>query len=153
MMDNEILQSLIGHFVVLKDKINGVKEELKTEIIAGQEELRMDVSAVTFGQEQLKTDIGAVTAGQEQLKADISAFETKINAGQEELRQGIKAFQERIRNIEAGQAAFEERVTRTVDARLKNVSSMVVQQSRNLRDALSRNIEAPDKTLRRSWRP
>jgi hypothetical protein len=35
MMGNEILQSLVE----LKDKINGVKEELKTEINAGQEEL------------------------------------------------------------------------------------------------------------------
>jgi hypothetical protein len=46
------------------------------------------------------------------------------NAGQEELRQEINAFHERIRNIEAGQAEFEERATR------------------NLREDLSRNIEA-----------
>jgi hypothetical protein len=55
------------------------------------------------------------------VKGNISALETKINAGQEELIQEISAFQERIK---AGQAEFEERVTR------------------NLREDLSRNIEA-----------
>jgi FtsZ-binding cell division protein ZapB len=73
------------------------------------------------------------------VKGNISALETKINAGKEELRQEISAFQERIR---AGQAEFEERVTCTVDTRLKNVSSMVKQQTRNLREDISRNIEA-----------
>jgi hypothetical protein len=34
MMDNEILQSLVRHFGALTDKINGAKEELKTEINA-----------------------------------------------------------------------------------------------------------------------
>jgi hypothetical protein len=58
------------------------------------------------------------------------------------LRQEIKTFQERIRNIEAGQAAFEEMVTCTVDTQLSNMSSMVDQQTRNLREDLSRNIEA-----------
>jgi predicted transcriptional regulator len=71
----------------------------------------------------------------------MSALETRINAGQEELRQEINAFQERIRNIEDGQAAFEERVTCTVDTQLRNMS-MVEQQTRNLREDLSRNIEA-----------
>jgi predicted nuclease with TOPRIM domain len=55
---------------------------------------------------------------------NICALETKINAGQEELRQEINAFQERIKNIEAGQAEFEEMVTHT------------------LREDLNRNIEA-----------
>jgi hypothetical protein len=32
MMDNETFQKIIGHFVELKDKIDGVKEELKTEL-------------------------------------------------------------------------------------------------------------------------
>jgi ribosomal protein L34E len=54
----------------------------------------------------------------------ISALETKINTGQEELRREISVFQERIKNMEAGQAEFEERVTR------------------NLREDLSRNIKA-----------
>jgi DNA repair exonuclease SbcCD ATPase subunit len=48
-------------------------------------------------------------------------LETKKNAGQEELRQEIRTFQERL---EARQAEFEERVMR------------------NLREDLSRNIEA-----------
>jgi hypothetical protein len=38
-MDNETLQVFIGHFVELKDKINAVS--------AGQEELKMEISAVT----------------------------------------------------------------------------------------------------------
>jgi hypothetical protein len=54
-----------------------------------------------------------------------SALESKINAGQVELRQEIKAFQERIRNVEDGQSAFEERVTGTVDTQLRVMSSMV----------------------------
>jgi hypothetical protein len=76
------------------------------------------------------------------VKGDISAKEIKINAGQEELRREISVFQERIRNIETGQAAFEERVTCTVDIQLRNMSSMVKQQTCNLREDLSRNIEA-----------
>jgi hypothetical protein len=55
------------------------------------------------------------------------------------LRQEIRAFQERIK---AGKAEFEERVTCNVDTQLKNVSSKVEQQTRNLREDLSRNIEA-----------
>jgi chromosome segregation ATPase len=141
MMDNEILQSLIGHFVELKDKINSLKTDISA-VTAGQEklktELKTDVSAVTAGQEELKTDINAVTAGQKELKTElktnksavtagqeefensisavkcgISALETKINACQEKLRQEISAFQERI---EAGQAEFEKRVTRNIEA-------------------------------------
>jgi Trp operon repressor len=63
MMDNETFQKRIGHFVELRDKINGVKEELKTE-------LKTDISTVTAGQEKLKTEINA---GQEGLKSEISA--------------------------------------------------------------------------------
>jgi hypothetical protein len=55
------------------------------------------------------------------------------------LRQEISDFQERIR---AGQAEFEERVTCTVDTRLEDVSSMVEQQTCNLREDPSKNIEA-----------
>jgi hypothetical protein len=91
-------------------------------------------------------------------------LETKINAGQEELRQEINAFQERIKNIEAGQAEFEERMTHTlredlsrnmeagqaefeqrvtcaVDARLKNVLSMV-EVTRQDVEATRRDLEA-----------
>jgi uncharacterized protein YhaN len=50
-------------------------------------------------------------------------LETKINAGQEELRQEINAFQERIRNIEAGQAEFEERVTRNLEDLSRNIEA------------------------------
>jgi hypothetical protein len=60
------------------------------------------------------------------VRGNISALETKINTGQEELRQVISDFQERIR---AGQAEFEESVTR------------------NLREDLSRNIEATRQDL------
>jgi hypothetical protein len=106
MMEDEKLQLLIGLF-----------RELKT----GQEELKTDINGV-------KTDIRAVTAGQEELKNDIenciSAVKGEISAVKTEFRQEISVFQERIRNIEAGQAEFEERVTR------------------NLREDLSRNIEA-----------
>jgi polyhydroxyalkanoate synthesis regulator phasin len=91
-------------------------------------------------------------------------LETKINAGQEELRQEINAFQEMIKNIEADQAEFEERVTHTlredlsrsieagqtefeekvtcaVDARLKNVLSMV-EVTRQDVEATRRDLEA-----------
>jgi hypothetical protein len=99
----------------------------------------MDIRAVAIGQDDLKTelknDISAVTD-------EISALETKINAGHEEFRRETSDFQERIRNIETGQAAFEERVTYTVDTQLRDMSSMVEQQTRNLREDLSRNIEA-----------
>jgi chromosome segregation ATPase len=55
------------------------------------------------------------------------------------LRHEISAFQDRIK---AGQAEFKERVTCTVDTHFKNVSSMVEQQTRNLREDLNRNMEA-----------
>jgi hypothetical protein len=55
------------------------------------------------------------------VKDNISALETKINAGQGELRQEINAFQDRIRNIEAGQAQFEERVTRKLREDLNRI--------------------------------
>jgi gas vesicle protein len=176
MMDNEILQSFIWHFVELKDKINSVKTDISA-VTAGQEELKTelktDISAVTAGQEELKTDISAVTAGQEGLKSEISAVKNdiensisavkgEISAIKNELGQEISAFQERIRagqaefeervtrnlredlsrNIEVSQAEFEERVTCTVDTQLKNMSSVVEQQTRNLREDLSRKIEA-----------
>jgi hypothetical protein len=66
-------------------------------------------------------------------------LETKINAGQEELIQEISVFQERVR---ADQAEFEEKVACTVNTRLEDVSSMVEQQTHNLREDLRRNIEA-----------
>jgi hypothetical protein len=58
------------------------------------------------------------------------------------MKTGNQGLSERIRNIEAGQAEFEERVTCTVDTQLRDMSSMVEQQTRNLREDLSRNIEA-----------
>jgi hypothetical protein len=70
------------------------------------------------------------------------ALETKINARHEELRQEINVFQERITSNEVGRAEFEERVTYAVEARLEDVSSMVEQQTRILREDLSRNIES-----------
>jgi hypothetical protein len=95
------------------------------------------------------------------VKDEVSALETKINAGQEELRQEISVFQERVRsdqaefeervtrtlredlsrNIEAGQDEFEGRVTCAVDARLKNVLS-VVEATRQDVDATRRDLEA-----------
>jgi hypothetical protein len=145
MMD-ATLHLMIEQLKEMKSAVNAGQEELKTEmnaVNAGQEELKTEMNAVNAGQEELKTEMNAVSAGQEELKNDrkseISALETKINAGQEELRQEISAFQERIK---AGQAEFEERVTCTVNTQLKNVSSMVEQQARNLRADLSRNIEA-----------
>jgi DNA repair exonuclease SbcCD ATPase subunit len=138
MMDNETLHVLIGHLRELK----AGQEELKAEMNAGQEELSTEMNAVYAGQRDLKAEMNAVYAGQEELKTYISALETKTNAGQEELKQEINAFQQRIRNIEVGQAEFEERVTCTVDTQLKNMSSMVEQQTRNLREDLSRKIEA-----------
>jgi phage host-nuclease inhibitor protein Gam len=109
----------------------------------------MDIRAVANGQDhlkaELKNDISAVTdeisALETDVKGDISALETKINAGHEELRREISVFQERIRNIETGQAEFEERVKCTVDTQLRNMY-MVEQQTRNLREGLGRNNEA-----------
>jgi hypothetical protein len=127
MMEDETRQLLIGLFRELKKYLNDVK---------------MDISAVTAGQEELKNNIeNSISAVKDEISAvkndiensigavrgNISALETKINADQEELRQEISDFQERIR---AGQADFEERLTCTVDTQLKNVSSMVEQQTR-----------------------
>jgi hypothetical protein len=120
-MEDEKLQLLIGLFGELKKDINDVKADVKD-----------DIRAVAIGQVDLKTE----------LKNDIIDVKDEINTGQEELRQEFKAFQERIRNIEASQAAFEERVTCTVDAQLRDMSSVVEQQTRNLREDLSRKIEA-----------
>jgi gas vesicle protein len=114
MMEDEKLQLIIGLFGELIKDINDVKTELKNDI---------------------ENSISAV-------KEKVSALETKINAGQEEFRREISDPQERIRNIETRQAEFEERVTCTVDTRLEDVSSMVEQQTRNLHEDLSRNIEA-----------
>jgi chromosome segregation ATPase len=139
MMDNETLQVLIGHFVELKDKINAVnagQEELKTDING----VKADISAVTAGQEELKNDMKSeISAIKNDIENSISAVKGEISAVKNELGQEISAFQEIIK---AGQAEFQERVTCTVDTQLKNVSSMVEQQTRNLREDLSRNIEA-----------
>jgi hypothetical protein len=57
MMDNETLQKRIGHFVELKNQIDGVT--------AGQEELKND----------MKADISALETN---VKGDISALETNV---------------------------------------------------------------------------
>jgi hypothetical protein len=88
MMEDEKLQLLTELFGELKTGQEGLKNDMKSEM-----------SAVMNGIENSISD-------------NISALETKINAGQEELRQEINVFQERIKDIEAGQAEFEERVTR-----------------------------------------
>jgi uncharacterized protein YqgV (UPF0045/DUF77 family) len=122
MMDNETLQTLIRHFVELKCAVNTGHSEVKSEIsaVTAGQELKNDVkSAISALETNVKGDISALETN---VEGDISALETKINAGHEELRQEISVFQERIRNIETGQAEFEERVTR------------------NLREDLSRNI-------------
>jgi hypothetical protein len=74
-------------------------------------------------------------------------LETKINAGQEELRQEINAFRERIKNIEAGQTEFEERVTHTLREDLgRNIEASQAEfeerVTHTLREDLGRNIEA-----------
>jgi uncharacterized phage infection (PIP) family protein YhgE len=66
MMDNETLQKLIGHFVELKNKIDGVT--------AGQEELKNDMKS---GQEELKNDM---KSGQEELKTAINDFKTELKS-------------------------------------------------------------------------
>jgi uncharacterized protein YfcZ (UPF0381/DUF406 family) len=120
-----------------------VKEELKTEINAGQEELKTEIRA---GQEGLKSEISAVKNDIENsiidVKDNISALETKINAGQEELRQEINAFQERIRNVEAGQAEFEERVTRNHEDLSRNIEA-----TRQDFEATRRDLEATQRDL------
>jgi gas vesicle protein len=138
----------------MEDETRQLLNRLFSELKTGQDELKMEMNAVYDGQEELKNDIeNSISAVKDEISAvkndiensisdNIIALETKINAGQEELREEINAFQERIRNIEAGQAAFEERVTCTVDTQLRDMSSMVEQQTRNLREDLSRNIEA-----------
>jgi predicted nuclease with TOPRIM domain len=73
----------------------------------------------------VKNDISSVKdVIENSINGNMSALETRINARHEELRQEINDFQERVKNIEDGQAEFEETVTR------------------NLREDLSRNIEA-----------
>jgi polyhydroxyalkanoate synthesis regulator phasin len=135
-MMEEILQELIGHCVELRDKIDGV--------IAGQKERKnyiknSSISAVrgntSASETNVKYDISAE-------KNDISAVKGEVSAVKNELRREISDFQGRIRNIEAGQAAFEERVTCTVDTQLGDMSSVVEQQTRNLREDLNRDIEA-----------
>jgi hypothetical protein len=116
----------------LKNAVNAGQEELKTDINDVKTELKMDISTVSAGQEELRNDMNDVND-------NISALETMINAGHEEFTREISDFQERIR---AGQDKFEERVTRTINTRLEDVSSMVEQQTRILREELSRNIEA-----------
>jgi chromosome segregation ATPase len=153
-MDNETFQKLIGHFVELKDKIDNVKSDLKTNI----NDVKTDIRAVAIGQvdlkTQLKNDISAVTEEIIAVKNDISdvkdnisALETNINAGQEELRREISDFQERIRNIEARQAEFEERVTRNLREDLsRNIEAGQAEfeerVTRSIREDLSRNIQA-----------
>jgi chromosome segregation ATPase len=135
MMDNATLQAIIGH-------LNELKTDLKMDI----NDVKMDINDVKANINDVKMDINDVKADisalETNMKDDISALETKINAGQEELRLEISVFQERIKNVEAGQAEFEEMVTRIVNTRLEDVSSMVEQQTRNLRKDLSRNMEA-----------
>jgi hypothetical protein len=66
---------------------------------------------------------GEISAVRNDIENSISAVKGEISDVKTEFRQEISVFQERIRNIEAGQAEFEERVTR------------------NLCEDLSRNIE------------
>jgi chromosome segregation ATPase len=119
-MGDETQQLIIRFFSVLKEDIRAVaigQDDLK-------EELKDDISAVKDDISTLETNVKGDISALETNVDDISALETKINAGQEELRHEISVFQERIKDIEAGQAEFEERVTR------------------NLREDFSRNIEA-----------
>jgi chromosome segregation ATPase len=142
MMEDEKLQLLIGLFGELNKDINDVKTELKTnindvktEINAGQEELKVI--------NDVKTDINDVkTELKNNIENSISAVKDEVSAVKKELSQEINDFQERIKNIKAGQAEFEERVTCTADTHFKNGSSMVEQQTRNLREDFSRNMEA-----------
>jgi N-methylhydantoinase B/oxoprolinase/acetone carboxylase alpha subunit len=141
MMDNETFQKLSGYFVEMKDKIDGVtagQEELKNNMKSGKEELKNDMKSEISA---VKNDISAVTdkCRKNDIENSIIAVKDETNAGQEELRQEIRTFQE---GIESRQAEFQERVTRTVNTRLEDVSSMVEQQTRNLREKISRNIEA-----------
>jgi archaellum component FlaC len=57
MMDNETFQKLIGHFVELKDKIDGVKEELKNDMKSEISAVKNDISAVTDEISAVKNDI------------------------------------------------------------------------------------------------
>jgi hypothetical protein len=118
MMEDEKLQLIIGLFGELKK----VQEELKTEI----NDVKADINDV---KKEIKND----------MENSISAVKDEVSAVKNELRHEINDFQERIR---AGQDEFEERVTRTVKTRLEDVSSMVEQETRNLREDLSKNIEA-----------
>jgi hypothetical protein len=122
MVDNETLQLLIRYFEELKTDIKGVETDING-VKTDKNGVKTDISTVTAGQEELKNGMKSeISAVKNDIENSISAEkEKKINAGQEELRQEISAFQERIK---AGQAEFEERVTR------------------NLREDLSRNIEA-----------
>jgi ribosomal protein L34E len=81
------------------------------------------------------------------LREEISAFQERIRnieacQAEFEERVTLNLREDLSRNIEAGQVEYEERVTCTVDTQLKNMSSMVEQQTRNLREDLSKKIEA-----------
>jgi gas vesicle protein len=136
MMDNVTLQAIIGH-------LNELKTELKMAINGVKEELRIGINAVYDGQEELKSEISAVKNDIENgISDNMSALETKINAGQEELRQEINVFQERIKDIEAGQAEFEERVTRNHEDLSRKIES-----TRQDVEATRRDLEATQRDL------
>jgi hypothetical protein len=86
---------------------------------------------------------GEISAIRNDIENSISALETKINAGQGELRREISDFQERIRNIEAGKAEFEERVKRN----LREDLIRDMEATRQDVESTRRNLEATQRDL------
>jgi chromosome segregation ATPase len=94
------------------------------KLSAGQEEVKTDITTVSSGKEkmidELKTDICAVSY---ELKTDILAVQEEVSAMEDE--------------INADQAELEQILKDKLDK----------QQTRNLREDLSRNIEATRKDV------
>jgi archaellum component FlaC len=120
MMEDEKLQLLIELFGELKkSEMSSVKNNIENSISD-------NISAV-------KNDI----------ENSISAVRDEVSAVKNELRREISDFQERIRNIEAGQAEFEERVTRN----LREDLSRNIEATRQDVEAMRRNLEATQRDL------
>ena len=107
-------------------------KELRSGLSATTAELKTDMSALGTGQETLKNDICA------ELKSDISEiradFMTQVHAMEDKMGSCMSAIREelgtQIGDLCAGQTELEERL----DKQQKNVTTLVEQQARNLRE-------------------
>jgi hypothetical protein len=115
---------------------------------SAQQLIREQLNKLSAGQEEVKTDITTVSSGQEKI---IDELKTDICAVSYELKTDILAVQEKVSAMEdktnADQAELEQRLKDKLVKQLKGVASIVEQQTRNLREDLSRNIEATRKDV------